>query len=64
MVDGLTTAELGLPDYGNALLQHTEYVKALEKCELEIIVLDSDESYPDSTFVEDNALLTKNCAII
>ena len=64
MINGLTTAELGLPDYGNALLQHKEYLKALEKCELEVIVLDSDETYPDSTFVEDNALLTKDCAII
>ena len=64
MINGLTTVELGLPDYEIALMQHEEYIKALEMCGLEVIVLDSDENYPDSTFVEDNALLTKDCAII
>ena len=27
MLKGLTTAELGLPDYENALVQHAEYIK-------------------------------------
>jgi len=64
MLKGLTTAELGLPDYEKALLQHAEYVKALHECGLEVVVLEADEDYPDSTFVEDTALLTKECAII
>jgi dimethylargininase len=64
MVAGLTTAALGPPDYEKALAQHADYVKALEECGLEVLVLDADEAYPDSTFVEDTALLTPACAII
>lgn len=36
----------------------------MEECGLEVFVLDASEQYPDSTFVEDDALLTKDCAII
>ncbi len=64
MVAGLTTAGLGLPNYDKALVQHREYIRALEKCGIEVLVLEADEEYPDSTFVEDVALLTPNCAII
>ena len=63
-INGLTTANLGLPDYNLALIQHQEYIEALRKCRLEVIVLDTDEGCPDSTFVEDTALLTPHCAII
>lgn len=64
MLKGLTTAELGLPDYENALVQHAEYIKVLKECGLEVMVLEEDEKHPDSTFVEDTALLTRECAII
>jgi len=64
MLKGLTTAALGLPDYEKAMLQHAEYIKALQECGLEVIVLEEDEKHPDSTFVEDTALLTTDCAII
>jgi len=64
MLKGLTSAALGLPDYEKALLQHAEYIKALQECGLEVIVLEEDDQYPDSTFVEDTALLTQDCAII
>ena len=64
MVDGLTTANLGNPDYKKALSQHTAYIRALESCGLEVIVLPPDNDYPDSTFVEDTALVTPVCAII
>ena len=63
-INGITTANLGLPDYDLALIQHQEYVQALRKCGLGVIVLYADENYPDSTFVEDTALLTPHCAII
>ena len=63
VVNGLTSAELSLPNYENALVQHAEYINALEKCGLAVIVLGCDEEYPDSTFVEDVALLTRDCAI-
>ena len=64
MVNGLTTAGLGKPDYKKALIQHSNYIKALKKCGLNVAVLEADEHFPDSTFVEDVALLTPKCAII
>jgi len=64
MVDGLTAANLGKPQYETALSQHTSYVQALEAAGLDVIVLMPDEQYPDSTFVEDTALLTSQCAMI
>jgi dimethylargininase len=64
MVDGISTASLGVPDYQNALVQHADYVEALKECGLQVTVLPVDESFPDSTFVEDVALLTSRCAIL
>ena len=64
MVKGISTAGLGVPDYELALVQHADYIEALKECGLEVTVLDADEEYPDSTFVEDVALLTSECAII
>lgn len=63
MVDGLTTAGLGKPDYALAQEQHRRYVEALRSCELEVIELDPDPDYPDAQFVEDTALLMPGCAI-
>jgi len=64
MVSGLTKAKLGMPDYEKALFQHRQYIAALEDCGVEVFVMEADEAYPDSTFVEDIALLTAHCAII
>jgi len=64
MTNGLTTAGMGPPDYEQAIAQHAEYIEALKACGLEVMVLKEDERYPDSTFVEDVALLTGDCAII
>jgi len=64
MIYGLTSANLGLPNYSLALHQHHEYIEALKKCGLEVTVLEADENYPDSVFIEDAALLTPQCAII
>ncbi len=65
MVEGITSApELGKPDYELALKQHDNYIKALESCGVRVTVLDAMEEFPDSCFVEDTAVLTKNCAII
>ncbi|MBA1336921.1 MAG: NG,NG-dimethylarginine dimethylaminohydrolase 1 [Firmicutes bacterium] len=64
MVNGITTANLGKPDYEKALKQHDNYVEALKQCGVNVTVLEADEKYPDSCFVEDTALLTKKCAVI
>lgn len=64
MIDGLTTAGLGPVDYERALVQHDRYVSALQECGLTVMVLPPDNDHPDSTFVEDTALLTPQCAIM
>src|SRR5262245_43234218 len=61
---GHTTADLGKPHYSTALRQHAAYCEALEKCGLTLTVLPPDSQYPDSTFVEDAAILTERCAVI
>jgi len=64
MVNGLSSSNLGLPDYPKALLQHADYIEALKECGLQVSVLPADENFPDSTFVEDVALMTPRCAIL
>ncbi len=55
--EGLTTVALGIPDHGKALEQHAEYCAALEQCGLTLTRLEADERFPDSTFVEDAAVI-------
>ncbi len=64
MVDGITTADLGKPDYQLAIKQHADYIQALEQCGVQVTVLEADEAYPDSCFVEDTAVLTRKFALI
>ncbi len=64
MQAGITSANLGEVDYEKAVLQHSLYVEALKQCGLDVKVLEADENFPDSVFVEDTAVLTPNCAII
>jgi len=62
--DGLTSVDLGKPDFGKALEQHSSYCSALERCALSLTRLPADADHPDSTFVEDTAILTQHCAIL
>lgn len=65
LVSGITSApELGKPDYELALKQHDAYIEALKQCGVAVTILEADERYPDSCFVEDPALITRKCAII
>jgi len=64
MINGLTEAKLGKPNYQLAIEQHQEYIDALRKCGLKVTILPELEDFPDSVFVEDVALLTSKCAII
>ncbi|WP_261845133.1 dimethylarginine dimethylaminohydrolase family protein [Aliamphritea ceti] len=64
IIKALTTSDMGPPNYQAALSQHTAYIAALRDCGLDVIELPADESFPDSTFVEDVALLTPQCAIL
>ncbi|HWI47705.1 MAG TPA: arginine deiminase family protein [Rummeliibacillus sp.] len=63
-VEGLTTSNLGTPNYEELLIQHENYVEALKRCKVEVTYLEVDEAYPDSTFVEDTAVLTKDFAVV
>ena len=62
--EGLTSVDLGKPVFAKALEQHAHYCEALEQCGLSLTRLPADERYPDSTFVEDTAILTSRCAIV
>ena len=62
--DGLTTVDLGRPTYARAVEQHEAYCEALRQCGLALVSLEADDRYPDSTFVEDTAVLTEQCAIL
>jgi dimethylargininase len=62
--EGLTTVELGKPIYARALEQHEAYCSALQQCGLALLSLEADERYPDSTFVEDTAVLTERGAVL
>src|SRR3954451_24893387 len=61
---GETSVDLGEPDFDRVLQQHQAYCDALESCGLELIRLPDEEDYPDSTFVEDTALLTSSGAVL
>jgi dimethylargininase len=64
LIHGITSASLGKPVYEKALEQHAMYVDALTRCGVKVIKLNADERFPDSTFVEDTAVLTETCAIV
>ncbi len=62
--EGITTANKGKPCIETAIKQHRQYVEALESLGIEVLVLEADERFPDSTFVEDTAIVNERCAII
>jgi dimethylargininase len=61
---GLTSVSLGRPDFERVLEQHARYCEALTECGLEVIALDADLRFPDSTFVEDTAVITAHGAVL
>lgn len=61
---GLTTIDLGKPDYKHLLTQHQAYRETLESLGLQCTVLDSLDGAPDAYFVEDAAVITEEMAII
>lgn len=64
LVEGITTANLGKPNYELAVHQHDNYIEVLKKCGVDVTVLEANEEFPDSCFVEDVALCTKHCVIV
>ncbi len=61
---GITSGLFGVPDYELTLAQHQAYCQALEQCGVKVIVLPPDERFPDSTFVEDTAIVGKGFTVI
>jgi dimethylargininase len=64
LVDGITSASLGKPGYEKALQQHDMYIEALRRYGVDVTILEAEERYPDSVFIEDTAVLAEKCAII
>lgn len=64
MIKGITSVDLGTPDYKKALVQHQDYIVALKESGLTVTCLDAEEDFPDATFIEDVALITTDCSII
>lgn len=62
--EGLTTAGLGAPDIELARVQHAAYCAALTDLGLALTRLPPDPAFPDSTFVEDTAIVTHRGAIV
>ncbi len=61
---GLTSVQLRVPQYDKVLQQHARYCEALRECGLTLTTLDADLDHPDSTFVEDTAVLTARSAVL
>lgn len=62
--EGLTTVDLGVPDVARALAEHAAYCRALVDCGLELTRLPADPRFPDSTFVEDAAVIAPGGAVL
>lgn len=54
---------LGVPDLDRTLVQHEAYCRALEALGLSLTILPADLDHPDSTFVEDTAVVVPGAAI-
>lgn len=60
---GLTTADLGSPSFPLALTQHEAYASAFRELGIEALILEPDDRYPDSCFVEDCAIVAGDVLI-
>lgn len=64
IIDGLSSSGYARPDYKKACEQHAAYAETLKNLGLSVRILEKNETYPDSTFIEDVALCTPGCAVI
>jgi dimethylargininase len=60
----LTFLDRSVIDYENALLQHEAYRSVLKALGLQVVCLPALDDLPDSTFVEDTAVLLPEIAVI
>jgi dimethylargininase len=62
--NGITSSGLGPPDLALALEQHAAYSRELERLGVSVLRLGPEPEFPDSTFVEDAAVVTAGGAIL
>ena len=56
IIDGLRAVDVGTPDLAEFEQHHADYVALLKSTGAEVVELDALEAFPDSVFVEDDAL--------
>jgi dimethylargininase len=61
---GITTSNLGVPNYLRMLAQHTAYTENLKCLGLSVTELEALPNFPDAYFVEDVAVITPEVAVI
>jgi dimethylargininase len=61
---GITTSNLGKPDFALMLGQHSAYVNTLRVLGLTVVELEALPGYPDAYFVEDVAVVVPEVAVI
>ncbi len=64
IADGVTTANLGQPDYEKAIGQFNTYIDIIRSLGLSVDIIEPSETYPDAHFVEDTAVVTPDIAVI
>jgi dimethylargininase len=64
VVSGLRKNPEAVPDFNGVLREHAAYVAALRRTGLKVEVLPPLETFPDSVFVEDPALVLPNGAVL
>lgn len=60
----LSSNLLGKPRFTTIKKQHKDYVNALQEAGLTVEILEEDNEYPDSVFVEDTAVCAKALCVI
>jgi len=61
---GITTSDLGSPDYKRILEQHRAYINTLKYLGLQVLELEALVDFPDAYFLEDTAVVLPEIAII
>jgi len=62
--EGQTEAALGKPDFALTLQQHERYCATLRNLGVSVTALAPNRCFPDSTFVEDTAVVTEKGSVI
>jgi dimethylargininase len=62
--EGLRAVDRGTPEIERFETEHRAYLRALQAAGLDVTVLDAQESFPDSVFIEDAALCLPEGALI